>query len=938
MEPRSGLLAIPNDASVGLYWRSPSDTSNIDGWQYRYKSTGPYTSWTDVPNSDKDTTSALIGSLTNDTAYTFQLRAVDSSDNRVGSVLGDPSAPTATPSTTGGWTNISNSSANTTSHAVTGLTSSTAYVFQVRAISAAGNGLPSDITGGAYATPPPKPTEPSTITLNETFNPAANGHQAYFTVKAGWTKPTDTTIDTTIDGYQYRVATTSNDQGPIWTAWADIPNSSYSTFSYNLPLRFRSVVAELFVQIRAFNEAGYGTTSNTASVTLIPAKPAPTIAKTFVNNAFDISLAWSKLRRNNADDPSISLWQYRGVYGDFGVTNKTLTTELNKKSWTTIGNSGLNTTSLTISGAYKPRYAFQIRAVNIAGNSPASDIDFIDLFPDEPANFAVTLILPSTDNDNGPNTGGTATLHWDAADSNSANDKSIIRYEYIEDETAPIDNKNKWRKITNALTAEGKNASVVLSWDTPYNTSKIAKWQYRYKSGASDYPATWTDVSSSSATTKTATVSSLTNATEYTFQVRAVDSSDALVGSVLPDATATPTTAGSDAVTFYTINVKTGKTYNFALRAVNVAGPGVVNDTPTVTIVKSDGSTLTPSPGMLLTAPTRPAGFDLEAGPTRVSANLLWSKPEDSEGVTGWEYRHRQQTPVQVGSYDVSETAPTTDGKIHFVEGVAAGTYELSTATPTDDGKIHIGAERNDSFPVTITSIDAAGYTLMETYLKDGTEVRIGLWRASVSGDPTLTDGSGGKGTATFNAVHVSGTRHSATSSVALTLDLERYEVTITAVAPAYAEMKLHLKKDVDVNIGGWLVNLTSGAGYSDNTTNSAKGTVKFTVETVSGSPPSGKVAVTVPNSLVWTDWTDMSPVDTTGAKHKYLVSPLETDATYTFQIRAENATGTGPHSAMLNYFTRGVFISTGTPSPSRTAIPKLTSLNSPPCPRTRSL
>ena len=290
------------------------------------------------------------------------------------------------------------------------------------------------------------------------------------------------------------------------------------------------------------------------------------------------------------------------------------------------------------------------------------------------------------------------------------------------------------------MTAEGKNASVVLSWDTPYNTSKIAKWQYRHKSSGDWSNVAWTDVSSSSATTKTATVSSLTNATEYTFQVRAVDSSDALVGSVLPDATVTPKTTGGKAVTFYTINVKTGKTYNFALRAVNVAGPGVVNDTPTVTIIRSDGTKLTPSPGMLLTAPTRPAGFDVEAGPTRVSANLLWTKPADAEKVTGWEYRQRQRTPVQVGSYDVSETIPTTDGKIHFVEGVAAGTYELSTATPTDDGKIHIGAESNDSFPVTITAIDAAGYTLIKEHLKDDTEVQIGLWRASVSGIPTFTD------------------------------------------------------------------------------------------------------------------------------------------------------------------------------------------------------
>ena len=76
--------------------------------------------------------------------------------------------------------------------------------------------------------------------------------------------------------------------------------------------------------------------------------------------------------------------------------------------------------------------------------------------------------------------------------------------------------------------ASARDEGVYLSWDDPSN-STITEYEYRYKSkpaGGSygDYNA-WADISNSSATTTSHTVESLTNGTEYTFQVRAVNPS-----------------------------------------------------------------------------------------------------------------------------------------------------------------------------------------------------------------------------------------------------------------------------------------------------------------------------------------------------------------------------------------------------------------------------
>ena len=91
------------------------------------------------------------------------------------------------------------------------------------------------------------------------------------------------------------------------------------------------------------------------------------------------------------------------------------------------------------------------------------------------------------------------------------------------------------------VSATAGNGQVTLSWADP-SYSVISKYQYRRGSGSPLTWGSWTDFTSS-ATTTSVVVGSLTNGTEYSFQVRAVAGS--LNGTASATVTATPTDAPS---------------------------------------------------------------------------------------------------------------------------------------------------------------------------------------------------------------------------------------------------------------------------------------------------------------------------------------------------------------------------------------------------------
>ena len=76
----SSLAATPGDGSVTLRWTASAHDggSELTGHQYRRKTTGAFGSWQDIPLSalgEANATGYPVTSLTNGTAYTFEVRA-----------------------------------------------------------------------------------------------------------------------------------------------------------------------------------------------------------------------------------------------------------------------------------------------------------------------------------------------------------------------------------------------------------------------------------------------------------------------------------------------------------------------------------------------------------------------------------------------------------------------------------------------------------------------------------------------------------------------------------------------------------------------------------------------------------------------------------------------------------------------------------------------
>ena len=76
-----GFRATAGDRRVSLSWSNPGDAT-ITRYEYQQKTGGSFgANWTPIPNSGASTTSHTVRSLTNDTAYTFRIRAVSPAGN-----------------------------------------------------------------------------------------------------------------------------------------------------------------------------------------------------------------------------------------------------------------------------------------------------------------------------------------------------------------------------------------------------------------------------------------------------------------------------------------------------------------------------------------------------------------------------------------------------------------------------------------------------------------------------------------------------------------------------------------------------------------------------------------------------------------------------------------------------------------------------------------
>ncbi len=569
----TGLRASAGNTTVRLNWTDP-DNSSITKYQVRRKAgNGNYGNWTDINGSSAITTSHLVTGLTNGTAYTFQIRAVnaggDSSEAATvtATPIGPPAQPTglsATPGNTevtlswtnpndsnitkyqvrrkqgngnyGNWTDIDGSGA-TTSHTVTGLTNGTTYTFRIRAVNAQGNSAES---AEASATPGLPPARPSGLRA-----------LAYsMEVELRWIDPGDSSI--TKYQVQWKKINETN-----YGNWTDIAGSSATTTGHRVTGLDNDT--EYNIRIRAVNARGNSAASAALTVDVYPPGQHLNFMRDLETTAGDttVTLNWTWGFPQNPPtifDRYQVRWKQSG--GNYG-------------NWTDIAGSDFFTISHIVTGLTNNiEYTFEIGSLFTDGHRITEDATATPMPPPaQPTGLTATAgdteVALSWTNPNNRSiaryqvrqkTGNNNYGDWTTISGSNRNTTSHTvtgltnntAYTFQVRAVNAIGDGAESAAVTatpatppaqpTGLTATANNMQVALRWTDPGDNS-ITRYQVRQKAGSGNY-GNWADIDGSSAATTRHTVTGLTNDTAYTFRIRAMSANTP--GPESAEVTATP--------------------------------------------------------------------------------------------------------------------------------------------------------------------------------------------------------------------------------------------------------------------------------------------------------------------------------------------------------------------------------------------------------------
>ena len=649
----TGLAATSGDGTMKLTWNT---VTGATGYEYRYTD-GSFgfslpdscncfvSEWLEASTSQNDGDKTIsAGTLTVGTTYLFQVRAVNTNDNP-DAYSSESNMTTAmqraTPpkvenlaatagnaevtltwddlanyaivnyqyrqgdgTTWGDWTDATNRtiSDGTVTYKVADLSSGTQYSFQVRGTNWVGDDTKEGPDG-------------DTVTATPSGPPAAPDLRATpgdVSMRLYWANLNDATITK----FQYRKGITPENPevAVVWDPdWEDITGSSATTVDH--AVKGLTNGTEYTFEVRAVNDGGDGAAA-TVNATPTDAARTPsqmlnlqaTVTGVSGGSGGTVTFTW--------DDPEedfIDKEQYRydvssGNPDNWDVDWTDLPGEGGRFLDFTIWEVGLHGSSAIL--------FYELRAVNNdADDSSTDDVN-------EGAGPATAITVSRS------NTPGEST----------------------EPPAAPGD-----------LTATPGVEQVTLSWtaSTTPSGAAITKYQYRQSSsqdseGNAVWNPDWTDISGSGPTTTEHTVSSLTDGTTYTFEVRAfhdnktADDSDPNNGDETED-----DLAGAAA-------------------QAEAATPGAPN------------------------APTLDS-----AVPADEQVTLTWTAGATIDGVTvtRFQFRQRASGDATWGAWtDVPNSDSTTT--THIADGLKIGTaYEFQVRAVSDSGN----SQPSDTVPATTT-------------------------------------------------------------------------------------------------------------------------------------------------------------------------------------------------------------------------------------------
>lgn len=583
------VAGTSGNAQVALTWSAPVSNGGaaVTDYEIQYSSDG--TNWTTFSDSVSTTASVTVTGLTNGAAYTFRVAAINGAGTGSYSTASSSITPFTTPGTptsvtptrgngqvslswtapvsNGGsaiiqyrvqfaaeggddystWSSAVSTLSTSTSYVVTGLTNGMSYKFRVVATNAAGNGSYSVASSAVI---------PFTTSGAPTSIVTTNGVSQ---VALSWTAPTSTGGDSITD---YVIQHSSN-SGSTWTTFSDSVSTSTSATVTGLT----NGTAYVF-RVAAVNAAGAGTYSS-ASASAMPrtTSDAPSSAVATAGNG-QVSLSWTVPASN----------------GGSAITDYSIEYSTDASAWTSFSDGTSTLRAATVTGLTNGvGYFFRVSAINLVGTSsasaPSSPVTPLTV-PTAPiisqittGNALLSVAFSAAADGGNPittyqySTDGGAT--WQTRTVGSTSSPMVISA-LSSNGTTALTNGTTYSVQLRAVNSAGTGSASVsvsatpttvpgaptsvssspvvsainLEWTAPSSNGGAAVSDYLIEMSANG-GSTWTTFNDGSSSTTSASVTGLTNGTQYIFRVSAVNSVGTGVASLWTTSVAPRTAPGT---------------------------------------------------------------------------------------------------------------------------------------------------------------------------------------------------------------------------------------------------------------------------------------------------------------------------------------------------------------------------------------------------------